>query len=161
MNGTSAAYAAPRALVPAAALEGEAPVEEYFCCYGAAGMGRDRCTCWEPVYDLEQQPLENGGVPPAEPATRRKCCADCAYRNGSPERERGEELPRGPDKEFWCHQGMRRAVAYRHPESGREVPAGDGDYQPPVGPRSRPFAWRADGTPGERCAGWAAMEGIR
>lgn len=101
------------------------------------------------------------GLRRAKPATRTKCCDDCAYRNGSPERaeEDGtDELlahAMTPGQEFWCHQGCRRVVAFRHPD-GRELPAGDGDYRPPVGPEDRPIVWKADGTPGERCAGWAA-----
>lgn len=27
---------------------------EGVCCMGAAAMGPERCTCWEPVYDLDQ-----------------------------------------------------------------------------------------------------------
>lgn len=136
------------------------------CCMGAAVYGRSRCTCWEPVYDLEQQPLADGGVPPAEVPTRTKCCHDCAYRLGSPERQ--DEYDEGvllahalaAGEEFWCHQGVRRVVAFRHPD-GRELPAGDGDYRPPVGPEGRPVVWKADGTVGERCAGWAALAGRR
>lgn len=139
------------------------------CCIGEAMRGPTGCTCWEAVYDLEQQPLENGGVPPERIPTRTTCCVDCAYRKGSPEREDEHEeealfdLGRTPGREFWCHQGVRRAVAYRHP-SGAEVPAGDGDYQPPVGPNdgsARSVIWRADGSVGERCAGWAAISGVR
>ncbi len=130
------------------------------CCAGAAMFGVHRCTCWEPVYDLEQQPLEGDGEPPTEIPTRAKCCHDCAYRNGSPEKEAGDgewldDLAAMPGREFWCHQGVRRVVAFRHPD-GRELPAGEGDYRPPQGPRERPVIWKADGTVGERCAGWAA-----
>jgi hypothetical protein len=127
-------------------------------------FGRAHCTCWEPIYDLEQAPLADGGVPPEEIPTRTKCCADCAYRIGSPERadehEEDDLLSKAWDlrSEFWCHQGVRRVVAFRHPD-GRELPAGDGDYRPPVGPEGRPVVWRADGTVGERCAGWAALRG--
>jgi hypothetical protein len=133
------------------------------CCYGEAVYGPTRCTCWEPVYDLEQQSLANGGRLPEgfEPETRTKCCRDCAYRQGSPERERGEgdqldDWALDGRSEFWCHQGVRRVVAFRHPD-GRELPAGEGDYRPPVGPDERPVVWKADGTVGERCAGWAAL----
>jgi hypothetical protein len=132
--------------------------DEYdVCCIGAAMFGRSRCTCWEPVYDVEQQPL---GPVPADVTTRAKCCNDCAYRHGSPERADSYEeealLALTADKEFWCHQGVRRVIAFRHPD-GRELPAGTGDYRPPVGPEERPIIWKADGTPGERCAGWAAL----
>lgn len=145
--------------VPPALRDDETPG---ICCAGAAMFGARRCTCWEPVYDLEQQPLEN--IPENySPDTRSKCCHDCAYRHGSPEREDGEEEwlheITGDGSEFWCHQGVRRVIAFRHPD-GRELPAGDGDYRPPVGPTDRPIVWRADGTPGERCAGWAAHAGV-
>jgi hypothetical protein len=135
------------------------------CCIGEVMGGPSHCTCWEPVYDLEQQPLADDGVPPDDVPIRAKCCHDCAYRNGSPERADPHEedallaLPHQEGREFWCHQGLRRAVAYRHPD-GRTRPAGDGDYQPPIGPAARPVAWKADGTVGELCAGWAAHRGV-
>lgn len=147
------------ALVPPAVRDDDSYGD---CCIGAAMFGNSRCTCWEPVYDLDQQSLANGGEPPEEVATRAKCCHDCAYRNGSPERSDEAEEERLLDiarsdgrQEFWCHQGVRRVVAFRHPD-GRELPAGEGDYRPPLGPEERPVIWKADGTPGERCAGWAA-----
>lgn len=149
-------------LVPPAIRDRHEPAE-IPCCYGSANA-ENRCTCWEPVYDLEQQPLHNDGALPVEISTRAKCCGDCAYRNGSPERsdERAELLldvaHSGGRREFWCHQGVRRVIAFKHPD-GRELPAGDGDYRPPVGPEDRPIIWKADGTPGERCAGWAALAG--
>lgn len=149
-------------IVPVAALEMDDPPEvETYCCAGAACMGRDRCTCWAPTYDVEQEPL---GQAPAEVPTRAKCCHDCAYRAGSPERKAQDGHPFVSLGEFWCHHGMRRAVSYRHAESGRVVPAGPGDYHPPIGPNGqgeRPLAWRADGTVGERCAGWAMTQGGR
>lgn len=131
------------------------------CCMGEAIGGPHACTCWEPTFDVDQTPLEDAGEPPAEIPTRDKCCHDCAYRQGSLERERGEgeyleDVASGPGKEFWCHQGVRRVVTFKHPD-GRELPAGDGDYRPPVGPPDRPIVWKADGTPGERCAGWSAL----
>lgn len=136
--------------------------EPGMCCMGAAVYGDRRCTCWTPVYDLEQQPLANGGVPPneAEIPQRTKCCHDCAYRNGSPERERGEgdqldDWALDGRSEFWCHQGVRKVVAWRHPD-GRELPAAEGDYRPPQTTEPRFAIWKADGTVGERCAGWAA-----
>lgn len=136
--------------------------EPGICCMGAAVYGAYRCTCWEPVFDLEQMPLANGGRPPseAEISIRSKCCHDCAYRNGSPEKERGEgeqldDWALDGRSEFWCHQGVQRVVAWCHPD-GRELPAAEGDYRGPVGPDERPVVWKADGTVGERCAGWAA-----
>lgn len=120
------------------------------CCMSSAMRGPRACTCWEPVFDLEQ----SGDLQSGPPAARAARCHDCAYRADSPERADGygpdlEELG-GDGSRFYCHQGMRRAVAYRHPD-GRVIPAGDGDYQPPVvGQR----AYRADGAPAELCAGW-------
>lgn len=134
-----------------------------WCCYGEVGRGPTGCTCWEPVHDLKQLLPANGGTPPPEEEilTRSKCCGDCAYRNGSPERERGEgeqldDWALDGRSEFWCHQGVRRIVAYRHPD-GTVLPAGDGEYDPPQGndPR-RPVVFKADGAIGERCAGWSA-----
>lgn len=132
------------------------------CCMGAAVYGESRCTCWEPIYDLNQRPLQNDGTPPPEDAipTRSKCCHDCAYRNDSPEREDGQgdfldDLAVGGREEFWCHQGIRRIIAWRHPD-GRELPAAPGDYRPPQTTEPRPAIWKADGTVGERCAGWAS-----
>lgn len=86
-------------------------------------------------------------------------CADCAYRPDSPERS-GDETYQGAGEEldrivqagepFYCHQGIRRVVALRHP-SGVEVPSHPGDYQPPI---VRGFPWKADGTPASICVGW-------
>jgi hypothetical protein len=124
------------------------------CCAGAAMFGVDRCTCWEPVYDLEQsEQLEEG---PA--IARRKRCPDCAFHAGSPERsdedgeQRLDDAVHGVCSSFWCHQGVRRVVEWRHPD-GRVVAAADGDYRPPQG---QDRLWLADGRPGEMCAGWWA-----
>lgn len=135
------------------------------CCMGAAAMGPQRCTCWEPVYDLEQaEPdptavrLLGAGV---QPVTRTVPCHDCAYRPGSPER-RGEEGYAGNQElldhivasgeRFWCHQGMRKPIAWRHP-SEATVPVEVDGYDPP---RVEGVPYKADGQPGEVCAGWAA-----
>lgn len=132
------------------------------CCDGAAYRGLDFCTCWEPVYDLEQaDPI------PGVPATREKCCFDCAYLQRSPEREQGyddELVDITRDARFFCHQGMRRVVGWRHPgfeeiDEFRSffpdglIPAGDGDYRPPI---VGGVAYRADGTTADLCGGWAA-----
>lgn len=136
------------------APEGVTEDDDSSCCMGAATRGPHHCTCWVPVYDLEQ--AEELDVAAPTP-TAAKCCVDCAYRPGSPERsdEFEEEmlldLPSGPSV-FACHQGMRRAVTYRHPD-GRELPAGEGDYMPPI---VAGRAYRADGSPADLCAGWAA-----
>jgi hypothetical protein len=126
------------------------------CCIGSAVMGPQYCTCWEPVHDLEQQEIN-----PGEPGERKVMCRDCAYRPGSPERA-GDERYRGDEEflaaivqageKFWCHQGMRRVVKLRHP-SGAEVTIGTDHYDPPKG-GAVPF--KADGAPGDLCAGWSA-----
>ena len=126
------------------------------CCMGAAVYGPRRCTCWEPVYDLDQQPVH-----PGEMGLRVKMCVDCAYRPNSPER-RGEEGYQGDPESldemvatgdlFACHQGIRRPVAWRHP-SGAEVPGHPAGYAPPLHD-GKPY--KADGSPADLCAGWAA-----
>jgi hypothetical protein len=126
------------------------------CCIGWAVYGPHRCTCWEPVYDLEQQPLQPGrmGLPSA-------MCADCAYRPGSPER-RGEDGYNGSAEDlddmvisgepFACHQGIRKPVKWVHP-SGAEVAGHPAGYDPPI-VSGTPY--KADGRPADLCAGWAA-----
>lgn len=127
------------------------------CCAGAAMFGPDRCTCWEPTYDLDQ------AVPvPAERGVREQMCADCAYRPGSPERQ-GEDHCAADEADlmelvaagqpFTCHQGIRRPVSWRHP-SGAEVPGSPSDYRPPI---VGGIPHRADGSPADICAGWAAL----
>lgn len=133
------------------------------CCWGA---GRDRrsCTCWEVVFDLEQaepvQKLVDWLAAGIEPSIRQRMCEDCAYRPGSPERQgdpghKGDsaELERiARESRFWCHQGMRRPVLFRHP-SGVEWPGHAAAYSPPI---VDGVPYKADGTPGDLCAGWAA-----
>ena len=126
------------------------------CCEGSAFGGPQYCTCWAPVFDLEQQDVRRG-----ERGQRDALCADCAYRPGSPERS-GDERYKGDagfldrivetGEPFHCHQGIRRAVRLVHP-SGAEVEVPPGDYQPPV---VAGVPYKADGSPGELCAGWAA-----
>lgn len=124
------------------------------CCMGSAVYGPDHCTCWEPVFEQVQAPPRTD----EEPTTREKCCDDCAYRNGSPEREDDyeEEFLRDLSGDarhvFWCHTGFRRPIEYRHPD-GRTRPGDPADYQPAV---VGGVGYQADGSPGERCAGWAA-----
>jgi hypothetical protein len=127
------------------------------CCTGEMMNGASYCTCWVPVFDLEQSPEL---IPPGDGEIQVReggLCGDCAYRPGSPEladdymAETLRELPlRG--ETFWCHDGMRRAIRWEHPD-GRVVEAGYGDYQPPM-LANRPH--RADGRVGALCAGWAA-----
>ncbi len=127
------------------------------CCYGAAINGPHDCTCWEPVHDTEQHPPLRG-----KPATRAKMCNDCAFRPDSPERQ-GDERYGGDTVDldgmvwsgepFYCHQGMRRIVIWRHPV-GTKVDAGPDHYYDP--PDDTLWPHKADGTPADICAGWAA-----
>ena len=113
-------------------------------------FGADRCTCWEPVYDLEQAPLIIGA-----PQTRTTCCHDCAYRNDSPERAAGQTdwlVDIASSSTFACHQGMRRMIVEEHPDGRRRTIESD-DYHPPI---KDGVAYRADGTPADLCAGWNA-----
>lgn len=127
------------------------------CCLGACQDGPMGCTCWEPEYDFDQT-----APTAAEPATRLIMCSTCAYRPTSPER-RGDpnyelsddELPTG-EVPFWCHQGMRKPLRWRHP-LGITVEATGDYYDPPmILAGHQPVPYKADGTPGDRCAGWAA-----
>lgn len=134
-------------------------MEGGWCCYQAAGDGDPTyCTCWEPIYDLDVQHRPMVGVTPVE---RPSQCQDCAYRADSPEmgdyRADGlAGLPYGRGV-FFCHDGIRRAVAYQHSGTGLVRPAGEGDYVPPIRmPGLDPVPYRADGLPAFICAGWAA-----
>lgn len=126
------------------------------CCIGADVYGPGRCTCWRDEHDVEQAPPVPG---PHE--VRERMCADCAYRPGSPEKVEDPEVAGDPQAlehyaaagaPFWCHDGMRRVVARRHP-SGAELPAHAAAYDPPI---TDGVPHRADGRPGLLCAGWAA-----
>ena len=133
------------------------------CCDGYAWRGPGGCTCWEPEYDQEQCEPVLGVV-----VARRSPCADCAYRKGSPERT-GAEGYSGDAEElehlaatgtpFWCHQGMRRIVRWRHP-SGMVVDAHPDSYKPPIvtRPDGQPVALKADGSPAHLCGGWRAKK---
>jgi hypothetical protein len=127
------------------------------CCIGSAIDGPAHCTCWEPVYDLEQAWLKPGLPLPPIPV---RMCTDCAYRPNSPER-RGDPAFRGDADDledlvwsgepFYCHQGIRRAVQLVHKPTGTVYDPGPGDYRPPVDGR---IPYRADGQPALICAGW-------
>lgn len=135
------------------------------CCWGTVMRGPEGCTCWQPIYQADQTPPDQQTVELLRagilPVTRTRRCGDCAYRPDSPER-RGDEHVTGNQElldrivqageRFWCHQGIRRPVAWRHP-SGVEIPGSDADYRPPI---VDGVPYRADGTPAELCAGWAA-----
>lgn len=80
------------------------------CCMGAALDGHTGCTCWEPIHDVDQaDPTGDDTV-----RARRGRCDDCAYRPDSPEQDNPAALP--VSQAFWCHQGMRRIVGWRHPD---------------------------------------------
>lgn len=128
------------------------------CCDSSAWKGHEDCTCWKPVYDLEQQPVR-----PHEPTqSQPKMCADCAYRPKSPERQGDPEHEGDEDllenlaasgRPFWCHQGIRRPIKYVHP-TGAEVPGHPANYCPPM-IDGRPY--QADGSPALLCGGWSAL----
>lgn len=135
--------------------------DAFGCCVGNDVLGAEYCTCWVPQYDLEQAtPILVAGR--GDVATRTGMCHDCAYRPGSPERSDGDgymqevlyDLARGGEP-FYCHQQMRRPVRWLHPD-GRVADADPKDYQPPID-RQTGVAYKADGTPGDLCAGWAAI----
>lgn len=123
------------------------------CCMGSAAMGASKCTCWVPVYDTEQADPCQG-----PPAVRSKMCGDCAFRDGSPERTGDERYANSEEGDiedlvasgdpFYCHQGMRRVVRLVHP-TGVTVEMMPGSYKPPK-------HCKADGSPGDICAGWRA-----
>jgi hypothetical protein len=135
------------------------------CCEDSAYDGPGSCICWQPVYDLEQQPINDeiarmldAGV---LPVTRPLMCGDCAYRPGSPEKSGDETFAGDADfldqlaadeKPFWCHQGIRVPVTWRHP-SGMEIPGHAGGYDPPI---RKGVPYQADGQPAHLCAGWDA-----
>lgn len=122
------------------------------CCMGVIEGDPTDCTCWEPIYDTDRQ------APPAtsiEPGTRSTMCDDCAYRPDSPERkgdERYQEHMGDAEHPFWCHQGLRKPIAYRHP-AGITVETDCDHYQPPI---VDDVPYKANGQPADRCAGWAA-----
>lgn len=143
-----------------------APVD---CCPGRIADGPAGCTCWEPVFDLDQVDPDPAAAlaiatGDAQPEERPRMCGNCAYRPNSPEKTgqathagNASELERlaRTGERFYCHDGMRVPVAWRHP-AGMRIPAApdrDGDYQPPI-VLGTPF--RVDGRPGLLCAGWAA-----
>ena len=132
-----------------------APDPDLPCCMASAVTGGRDCTCWTPVLDIEpSDQLQQGPM-----IARRKACADCAYRAGSPERQADDgALPSYSRNEpFFCHQGLAKVVRWEHTSGAVHVPEGD-DYQPVT---HLDHIWLADGRPGEYCAGWAAVNRIR
>jgi hypothetical protein len=134
--------------------------DEVPCCVGSTLDGPAGCTCWVEVYDLDQ-----ADITPDAPGLRATPCEDCAYRGGSPERQGADHVAGDADalavivarnRPFFCHQGMRRPVAYRHPTGVTFTPPGPAltaAYRPP---QHAGVPYKTDGTPGDLCAGWAA-----
>lgn len=130
------------------------PIVEFpdlgWCCMGSAVRGPDGCTCWEAVYDVAQ--AKPNRFDTTEP--RGEMCGDCAFRSDSPERQ-GDERYRSyefhPYRPFFCHQGMRRIVYYRH-ASGIAVPAAVDDRWDPT--EIDGTVYKANGMAADICAGW-------
>jgi hypothetical protein len=131
--------------------------DEIPCCEGSAALDHKFCTCWEPVFDVDQADPDTSQIHSIMP----RPCHDCAYRRNSPERSGDDRAAAGQDDldrliatrtPFWCHDGMRRPIAWRHP-SGIQITGCDLDYRPPI---VDGVPYRADGRPGDLCAGWAA-----
>lgn len=141
------------------------------CCMAAVNTDGRSCTCWEPIrldlddlhrVDVDQVVAELRDTPPTSrlcegpPAIRPTMCGDCAYRPGSPERQRadGEQLDYSIRDRFYCHDGMPAVVAWWHPPTGTVTRVQDrAHYAPEI---RADLAWRHDGRPGTLCAGWAA-----
>lgn len=137
--------------------------ESLWCCDSSSMKGHESCTCWEPVFDAEQQPY-NVGV---EPTPRSSMCGDCAFLPQSPER-RGDFAydNSGEDdleslvesgRPFFCHTGMRRVLYWQHP-SGATIPGLDGEYMPPGAETG--VAYQSNGDPAFLCAGWHARRKV-
>ena len=127
------------------------------CCYGYAFDGPTGCTCWKAIYDLAQQPMQQGPM-----QQRSRMCGDCAFRAGSPERSGDQRYAHSGEQElalmvddaravFACHTGVRRVVAYEHPTGARVEIEIDAYHAP----QARGHAVKADGSPAELCAGLA------
>lgn len=79
-----------------------------FCVGGIApsegGEGRERCLHCSGI-GLTDDPCGDAERAPRPPGVMRTPCADCAFRQGSPELEaNGAQLP--DDEPFFCHQGL-------------------------------------------------------
>jgi hypothetical protein len=131
------------------------------CCEGAAYLGPDRCTCWVEVHAVDQ----------ADPRTDQHAgigespCSTCAYRPDSPERTGADHVAGDAamlddivktGQPFWCHTGMRHVVALEHP-AGIRVELPDEHQAAAFRPLIvNDVPYKADGTPADICAGWAA-----
>lgn len=136
--------------------------DEVPCCWGVTMGGPAACECWTEVYDLDQVDPEPVLI---APGLRSSPCPDCAYRGNSPERQGADHVMGGAgelealvvlNRPFFCHQGIRRPVRYRHPTGWEWTPPGPhltAAYRPPV---VAAVPYKADGNPADLCAGWAA-----
>ena len=136
------------------------PAGDGSCCMGAAVYGPERCTCWTPEYNHDQEPIQPDSVAGVMPSM----CGDCAFKPRSPERTNSDDVRSSTydldrcvrtGDPFWCHNGLRRVVAYTHQPTGtRWVPPGaESAYDPPIVDR---IPYKADGTRGDLCAGYTA-----
>lgn len=118
------------------------------CCVAAGVRGPEACTCWQPLYSGEQH--EPQSLHPPEPRINQ--CGDCAYLEGSPEKtndpEALEDMPI-----FYCHVGMRKIVAWIHPDGRRREVSGD--YRPLV---ENGIPYKANGQPADICRGFLNRE---
>ena len=124
------------------------------CCWGDTMAGPEGCTCWQPVFDIDQEPLDTA----AKVTCRPTMCADCAYRPGSPERaDTFTEVAllnlHAEGELFWCHQGLRAPIQWRHPD-GRTVAGSPMDYRPA---HHKGVPYQTNGQPAQLCAGWMAL----
>lgn len=119
------------------------------CCYSEL---RESCTCWEPIWDVPP-PVFDASLPTE---VRLEMCGGCAYRPGTDAWtcRTASDLPADTAKRFYCHEGARRILGYRHPD-GTEImlPPEEIDHKGDEHD-GRPFF--RDGTPAPYCAGWAA-----
>lgn len=126
-----------------------------WCCDGAYYRGARACSCWTPIYDMEQQEPDLT----ARVTTRSSTCNDCAYRPDSAEMKEDPYQLVGIDV-FWCHKGMRRPKEWRH-KDGRVRPGYPADYQPRFANRpdvrEERVPYKANGRPALRCGGWAEV----
>lgn len=138
--------------------EANPDAEEIGCCFGEIHGGVRGCSCWVAEYDTEQAPPRTADPLEVRAGGR---CGDCAYRRDSPENEQPWTAEKLVDlaasgEPFWCHDGMRRPIRWRHPVRG-VVEGSPDDWQPAMVAR---IPFRADGRPALLCAGWAS-EGRR
>lgn len=79
-------------------------------------------------------------------SARRKCCADCGCRRGSPLTPFADVADMAAMGEpFYCHQGV---MLDEH-----------GGFEWDLGPGAAP-PLKADGSPADLCAGWAAYRRV-